>query len=337
MSAVLGFVVMAACMEPSTSRGAARADRALASSPAPADHTNSLPAQGGWSLVWADEFDGDRLDRSKWQPEVSCWGGGNEERQCYTDRETNIQLANGVLRIVALSETWTGPNLPTEQRANNNELRTQDFTSGKVRTRGLADWRYGRFSARMRLPSGQGNWPAFWMMPSENYYGAWPLSGEIDILEAINLGAPCRDCGSDRWENRVQGAFHFGAPWPGNQFRAQRTMLRDRARPDHGYHVYTVEWGEGRIVWYVDDQRYFSVTSDDWHTASPRAAGNEFAPFDRPMYLILNLAVGGRLPEGNNGGGVDSSAFPAELLVDWVRVYNCEADQERGLACMSSE
>jgi beta-glucanase (GH16 family) len=342
--ALLGFFLVSGCFFPSGNSSAtaangesARQDRsASARSLALADEEASL-AERGWSMVWSDEFTGDRLDRSKWSPEVSCWGGGNEELQCYTDRESNIQVGNGVLRLVARPETWTGPDLPQERRANSDELRTQDFTSGKIRTRGLADWRYGRFSARMRLPDGQGAWPAFWMMPSEDYYGGWPLSGEIDILEAVNLGAACSDCGLQGQENRVQGALHFGSQWPDNVFLVQKTNLPDRSRPHDDYHVYSVEWGEGQIDWYVDGVRYFTLTADDWHSASPLAAGNEVAPFDRSMYLILNLAVGGRLSVQNNAGGVDPQAFPAELLVDWVRVYRCDGDPERGRRCMSNE
>lgn len=332
----LASLFIAACVGPSPGQTTAVAETRAQAEAAIAS-PDFLPAERGWSLIWADEFDGGGLDRSKWAPEVSCWGGGNEERQCYTDRDANIRVANGVLRIVAQQESWTGPNLPPEQRTDEAEVGTQAFTSGKIRTRGLADWRYGRFSARMRLPSGQGTWPAFWMMPSEDHYGDWPLSGEIDIMEAVNLGVRCRDCGSGRRENRIQGALHFGAQWPENTFRVQRTTLPDAARPEDGFHVYAVEWGAGRIDWYVDGRRFFSLTDDDWYTLAPGGADNALAPFDRPFYLILNLAVGGRLSEQNNEGGVDRGAFPAELLVDWVRVYGCEPDPGQGLGCMASE
>lgn len=328
--AVLALAMVAACSRSSASEEASSAVESSALAPA----VNPTP-DSGWSLVWADEFDGDRLDRSRWSPEVSCWGGGNEELQCYTDRPNNIQVADGVLRLIARPETWTGPNLPPERRADADEVRTQAFTSGKIRTRGLAAWRYGRFSARMKLPGGQGTWPAFWMMPSEDHYGPWPLSGEIDIMEAVNLGAPCQACGGEGRESRVQGALHFGSPWPANKFLVQRTTLPGRVNPMDGYHTYTVEWGEGRIDWYVDGLQYFRLTSDDWYTDSPRAAGIATAPFDRPHYLILNLAVGGRLSVQNNARGVDHAAFPAELLVDWVRVYGCETDPDRVIGCMS--
>lgn len=334
---VLASLLIVGCVGPSSGEETTSVGDANQQIAATAASQDFVPADRGWTLVWADEFDGARLDPTKWAPEVSCWGGGNEERQCYTDRDANIQLADGVLRIVAQRESWTGPNLPPEHRTDPAERRTQAFTSGKIRTLGLADWRYGRFAARMRLPGGQGAWPAFWMMPSENYYGGWPLSGEIDIMEAVNLGARCQECGSERRENRTQGALHFGSQWPQNTFRVQRTELPNEARPQDDFHVYAVEWGEGRIDWYVDGLRFFTLTEDDWYTRAPAAAGNAFAPFDRRFYLILNLAVGGRLPEQNNEGGVDSGAFPAEMLVDWVRVYGCQSDPERGLACMASE
>jgi beta-glucanase (GH16 family) len=302
-----------------------------------ADSVQPITLQNGWTLIWSDEFGGNSLDRSRWAPEESCWGGGNDEQQCYTDREANLEVSDGFLRITSRRETWTACSLPEELRREDSEIQTRQFTSGKIRTRGIAEWKYGRFSARMKLPAGQGTWPAFWMMPAEDFYGAWPLSGEIDILEAVNLSARCEECGPVGLENRVQGALHFGAPWPDNRFLAQKTMLPDQRRPDQGFHEYTVEWGEGRIDWYVDGLHYFRLTSSDWHTASPKAAGNKFAPFDRPMYLILNLAVGGRLSTENNEGGIDLDAQPAELLVDWVRVYRCEPDQARSLACLSTE
>jgi beta-glucanase (GH16 family) len=331
------LLAVTACVPSSAGTESSIQEGALEGSDAAIVSSDFLPAQSGWSLVWSDEFNGEDLDPSKWAPEVSCWGGGNEERQCYTARNANIQVADGVLRIVARPERWTGPNLPQERRRADDGVRTQPYTSGKIRTRDLAAWRYGRFAARMRLPSGQGTWPAFWMMPSEDHYGTWPLSGEIDIMEAVNLRVGCDECGSEGVENRIQGALHFGFPWPDNTFLVQRSTLPALAGPDEGFHVYAVEWGEGRIDWYVDGQRYFSLAESDWHTGSPRAAGNPLAPFDRPFYLILNLAVGGRLPEQHNETGVDPRAFPAELLVDWVRVYECPSDPEEGLACMSAE
>lgn len=300
--------------------------------PAP-DGPDHHPQNAGWTLVWSDEFDGSSLDRSKWAPEESCWGGGNNERQCYTDREDNIQVVNGLLRLIAQEETFTGPNLPPE--LNDTTPVTKPYTSGKVRTRGLADWRYGRIAARMKMPEGQGSWPAFWMLSGEDYYGGWPLSGEIDVMEVVNLKAFCSVCGG-AGENRVYGTIHYGNPWPANQSYGTTTTLPGAVNPADGYHVYAVEWGEGRIQWFVDDQLYHTANADNWFTAASNAAGNANAPFDRNFYLMINYAVGGAFPENTGSGGFDPATFPSEVLVDWVRVHQCEPDPDTGLACLTA-
>ncbi len=299
--------------------------------PAPAgpDH---LPAGKGWQQIWNDEFDGTDLDRNKWAPEESCWGGGNSERQCYTDRTENVQIVNGLLRLIAQEESFTGPEFPPE--FNQTSTATQAYTSGKVRTRGLADWKYGRISARIKLPAGQGTWPAFWMLSADDHYGSWPLSGEIDIVESVNLGANCGDC-TGAFEDRIYGTLHFGDAFPGNQQFGTRTTLPNGALPQDGYHVYSVEWGEGKIDWYVDDVLYHRAEPNDWFTTAPAASGNADAPFDQNFYLMFNLAVGGNFPENTNENTFDPASFPAELLVDWVRVYECTTDPALGLACMT--
>ena len=306
--------------------------RPEAPTPAP-DGPDFLPANKGWSLVWSDEFSGDSLDTTKWASENSCWGGGNDDRQCYTDRTDNVEVINGLLRLVALEESFTGPLYPPEW--NSTEQGSKDYTSGKVRTRGLAAWQYGRVSARMKLPAGQGMWPAFWMLPADDIYGSWPLSGEIDIMEAVNLGSYCDVCEGGTVENRTHGTLHFGNAFPANENYGQATNLPNLARPDEGYHVYSVEWGEGRMNWFVDDLHFFSAAASDWFTVSPDASGNDNAPFDHPFYLMFNLAVGGNWPENSNSFGFDSTSVPNQLLVDWVRVYTCPEDSATGHACMA--
>ncbi|GIX20684.1 MAG: hypothetical protein KatS3mg120_2360 [Erythrobacter sp.] len=160
-----------------------------AAAPPPSGAPADPLAAAGWELVWADEFEGDALDRSKWTPEVSCWGGGNGERQCYTDRPENIAVEGGLLLLKARKERFAGPARPPEIAGRDNPTLVQSHTSGKVRTIGLHAWRYGRIEARARVPAGQGTWPAIWMMPDNPAYGPWPRSGEIDILEAVNIGA----------------------------------------------------------------------------------------------------------------------------------------------------
>jgi len=293
------------------------------------------PLEGaGWELAWADEFDGDSLDRSKWTPEVSCWGGGNFERQCYTDRPENIAVEGGMLLLKARKERFTGPARPPEIAENPNPQLTQSYTSGKVRTRGLHAWRYGRIEVRAKVPPGQGPWSAVWMMPDADAYGRWPLSGEIDILEAVNIGAKCKLCDGGRGENRTISALHFGDLPPRNRLVDGRTTLPDGALPSDDFHVYAVEWGEGLIRFLVDDRVHLTVTADQWDSASPLALGNAAAPFDQPFYVMANLAVGGRLAEENNAKGVAAKSFPAQFAIDWIRVYQCAEDPDRGRACM---
>jgi beta-glucanase (GH16 family) len=287
-----------------------------------------LPAEKGWELVWSDEFDGTSLDATKWSMEHACWGGGNNEKQCYTDRADNVEVVNGLLRIVALEERFTGPDFPGD-----TQQKTQPYTSGKVITRNLADWTYGRFSFRAKLPEGQGSWPAFWMLAATDTYGTtWPLSGEIDIMEAVNLGARCDTCSGTDGENRTSNAIHFGSEFPNNQYVDNRTELADKSNPADGYHVWAVEWGKGVMHWYLDGVKYSTIRNDQWYTDA--APNNPNAPFDAAFYLIINLAIGGNYPEPLNATGIADETLPNQLLVDWVRVHQCSTDKEDGLACM---
>ena len=303
------------------------------SSPALATDEPAAP-QDGWELVWSDEFDSAGLDRSKWKPEVSCWGGGNNERQCYTGRPANVEVSGGLLRLKARTERYTGPDRPPEIASMPNPKVTQPFTSGKVRTRGLASWRYGKVEFRAKPPKGQGTWPAVWMMPADDHYGGWPLSGEIDILEGVNLGASCDVCTGGVGENRMLSAVHFGDIAPKNDHIHQRVALPDQSLPSDDFHVWTFEWGQGLMRFSLDGRRYWQVTADQWNTASKRAKGNPVAPFDQPFYIMANLAIGGRLSEDNNDKGIIMDSVPAEFLIDWIRIYQCKDDRETGLACI---
>jgi len=293
--------------------------------------TDSSDAQNEWTLVWSDEFNEQELDPKKWSPETSCWGGGNNERQCYTDRPDNINVSDGVLKLTAKAEPFTSLKYPQDWPDRGEKI-TQSYTSGKVRTKGLAHWKYGRFEARIKLPQGQSTWPAFWMMPEYNRYGEWPLSGEIDIMEAVNLGAKCNNCVGSKSENRSSGALHFGDSWPKNKFYTQKHVLPDGL---NAYHIFSVEWSEGQIDWFVNQQKIFTMTENDWFTGDVPKTKSPFAPFDQPFYLALNLAVGGDLPDNRNEKAFNSNSFPNELLVDWVRVYQCEGDIETSKKCLS--
>ena len=300
----------------------------------PADQPLAPREGAGWELIWADEFDGTALDRTKWTPEVSCWGGGNSERQCYTDRPENIAIEGGMLLLKAKKERFAGPARPPEIAERDNPTLVQSHTSGKVRTIGLHAWRYGRIEARAKVPAGQGTWPAIWMMPNESAYGPWPRSGEIDILEAVNIGAKCEVCEGGVGENRTISALHFGDFAPLNRYVDHRNTLPGLARPSDDFHVYAVEWGEGIIRFLVDDRVHLTVTAEQWSTAARNAKGNPAAPFDQPFYIMANLAVGGRLSEENNAKGVANESFPAQFAIDWIRVYRCGSDPQTGRACI---
>jgi beta-glucanase (GH16 family) len=270
---------------------------------------------GDWQLVWSDEFNGSKVDRTKWSFAVECWGGGNNERQCYTDR--NAVVRNGVLTITARRETTTGPDLPESQRKPGQPVatKTQPYSSAKLTTAGKAQWTYGRFEVRARLPQGQGTWPAIWMLPADWAYGQWAASGEIDILETVNLGAPCAECPSGK-DDRVLGTLHFGGVNPRNQHKGEEIFYRPIL--DGKFHTFGLTWWPDRMVWTVDGKPYATRTASEWYTESSKAPG---APFDKPFYLILNLAVGGGLPESRDLKTVDPKAFPASLDVDYVRVW----------------
>ena len=299
-----------------------------------AAYADTNPAPTGWKLVWADEFDGTELDRTKWKPEQSCWGGGNFERQCYTDRSKNIRVSGGILHLMARKERFTGPDRPPEIADKPNPKKTQNITSGKIRTLGLASWKYGKIEFRAKPPKGQGTWPAVWMMPSENYYGGWPRSGEIDILEGVNLGATCTVCEGTVGENRMISALHFGDFAPANKVLDTRVALPSKALPSDDFHIWTLEWAEGIMRFSLDGRLYWEVKADQWDSASPLAKGNGVAPFDQPFYIMANLAIGGRLSEENNDKGVAADVVPAEFLIDWIRIYQCAEDPEKGLACL---
>ncbi len=210
------------------------------------------PSPTGWQLVWSDEFDSRLIDTSKWEFEQNCWGGGNGEQQCYTDRLDNAYQRDGKLHIVAKREDFTGPDNPD---GNHNSVTTLPYTSARLRTMHMGDWQYGRFEIRAKLPSGQGTWPAIWMLPTDWVYGGWAASGEIDIMEAVNLKAPSDADSHLRGtpESRVYGTLHYGASWPFNVHSGTEYYLPDDLNPADDYHVYTLEWEQGEIRWYVDD------------------------------------------------------------------------------------
>lgn len=275
-------------------------------------------AADNWTMVWSDEFDGDKIDRSKWGFDVDCWGGGNDEHQCYTKSPRNAAVEDGKLVITARYERVTGPALPEHLRrtsATPEAEATRDISSARLSTRGKASWRYGKVEVRAKLPQGQGTWPAIWMLPEKDRYGTWAASGEIDILEAVNLGVPCAKCPGGR-ENTILGTLHFGGKWPNNKHKGEEVPFPEVL--NGGFHTYAIEWGPERITWQVDGKTYAARTADEWSTTGSKARG---APFDQPFHLILNLAIGGKLAETRGLGGVRLDGYPKRMEIDWVRVW----------------
>lgn len=245
----------------------------------------------GRVLIWSDEFEGEILDPSNWEVVTDCWGGGNNERQCYGT--SNVRLDSGHLVLTARRE---GATSLADAAAESSQ--PSAYSSGKVRTRGRSSFRYGRIEVRARLPQGQGLWPAVWMLPEHDNYGPYPLSGEIDIAEAVNLGVSCPTC-----SDRIFGTRHHGPSLNANRQEGGFTSISNA----NGFHVLALDWTPDRMVWLLDGRPYFE------------AGGGP--PWDQRFHLILNLAVGGRWPEQSGRGGVDDTVFPAELRVDYVRVY----------------
>jgi beta-glucanase (GH16 family) len=189
------------------------------------------------------------------------------------------------------------------------------MSSARLNTRGKAAWRYGKFEVRAKLPQGQGTWPAIWMLPAKDLYGAWAASGEIDILEAVNLGVPCDKCPGGR-ENTILGTLHFGGKAPKNLQKGDEFPFSGVL--DGNFHTYAIEWYPDRIIWHVDGRRFAERQSSAWSTTGSKSPG---APFDQPFYLILNLAIGGKLAESRGVGGLRLDGYPKRMEIDWVRVW----------------
>lgn len=300
-----------------------------ATTPALPERCLEAPLDSGYCLVWRDEFSNDGIDSSKWRHERNCYGGGNNEAQCYVDSKENSWVAGGLLHIRAMREDAVGPALVDDDPDYDPDDTggSGTYTSARLRSKGLGDWKYGRFEIRAKLPRGQGTWPAFWMLPTDWAYGGWPLSGEIDILEAVNL-----EVGG---EDRIHGTLHYGGTPPDNVHSGEAYRLPGGRSPADGFHQYAVEWEEGEIRWYLDGDHYATQTSDGWYTSA--ALENPLAPFDRAFHLILNLAVGGDWAGKVNDTGIDESVFPQQFQIDYVRVYQCSEDFASGRGCASTD
>jgi beta-glucanase (GH16 family) len=243
-----------------------------------------------WLLTWDDEFtgpNGSSPDATKWVLESGGNGWGNAELQYYTPRAENVRLENGSLVIEAAKGEFAGADSVTRR-----------YTSGRLKTQGKFTQMYGRFEARIQIPSGQGVWPAFWLMGDDFPTAGWPACGEIDVMENVDVD-----------KSRIRGSIHGPGYSAKESLTSSYTLARGRLSDD--FHVFAVEWEPQAIRYYVDDILYATMTPANLPN------GGRWV-FDHPFFLILNLAVGGNLPASPD----TSTNFPQRMLVDYVRVYS---------------
>lgn len=239
-----------------------------------------------WQLVWSDEFEGAEGElpaENNWTYDIGTGqnGWGNRELQYYTDRPENVSLdGNGNLVITAIAEQFSSSR----------------FTSARIKTDGLFEQAYGRFEARLKTPFGRGIWPAFWMLGADFSDVGWPQTGEIDIMEFRG-----------QEPSRIHGSLHGPGYSAGNAITSSFSLSNSRF--DTEFHIFAVEWFEDRIDYYVDDIRYQTVERTD--------VGGEWV-FNKPFFLILNVAVGGTFV----GPPSDQTPFPQQMIIDYVRVYS---------------
>lgn len=233
-------------------------------------------------LTMQDEFDSNGAPNSAlWSYDIGTGqnGWGNSELQYYTDRTKNVTVNNGYLIITADRENYEGAA----------------YTSARLLTKDKFEQKYGRFEARIRLPYGQGIWPAFWMLGANSDTAIWPQCGEIDIME--NRG---------QQPTLITGSIHGPGYSAGESISKEYDLVNDRF--DTGFHIFGIEWGPEYINFYVDDVLYNQITPED--------APGEWV-FDQPFYILMNVAVGGNFVGPPN----DETQFPQSMLVDYVRVY----------------
>jgi len=256
-----------------------------------------------WEIAWNDEFEGDSLDTSKWDyqigtgAEYGLTNWGNDEAEYYA--KENVSVGNGVLTLEAIPDVTTYADAGTS------------YTSGRIRTYSddtgsLFSTTYGRIEAKIKLPLGDGFWPAFWMLPATDTYTTWAASGEIDIMEA-----------KGRIPNEATSALHYGEVWPNNKYSGSAYSFGTETTINE-YHVYTLEWDIDTITWYVDGNQYFQTGKWFSKGADEPADYTYPAPYDEPFYILLNLAVGGAFDGFTEPSEED---FPATMDVDYVRVY----------------
>lgn len=249
--------------------------------------TSNSEVQTEWELVWEDDFDGEALNMDNWNRQVVQAGRFNDEWQRYTDSDENSYVENGNLVIKAIHES--------------DEHGMDQYTSARLNTAGKQSWKYGKISARIKLPYGEGMWPAFWMLGTNiNENGGdtpWPQSGEIDILEMY---------GSNDDAN-IEGNFHYADENDEHAMYGQvHYKLKNGIFADD-FHVFELEWDAEKISWLVDGEEFATADISD----------EVYSEFREEFFLLLNIAVGGEWA----GRPDETTEFPQYMYVDWVRVY----------------
>lgn len=239
---------------------------------------------GEWTLVWSDEFEadaGEPINAEFWTCEIGGWGWGNNESQFYTDRTNNV-VHDGEGNLVIT--------------AREESYEGSEYTSARCITQDKVEPMFGRIEARIDLPEGQGIWPAFWMLGAEFPETDWPDSGEIDIMEYI--GAEPRSV-----HGTIHGPGYSGSGGFGMRYIADEPVATE-------FHVFAIEWEPDTITWTFNGEVY--------HTMNPDALyGMGEWVYNQPFFLLMNIAVGGNWP----GYPDDTTVFPQEMLIDYVRVY----------------
>ena len=252
-----------------------------------------------WNIVWSDEFNGTNINPKVWTFDLGNNNGwGNNELEYYTANARNAYVSNGLLHIAALKESTNG----------------FAYTSARMKTEGLFSRTYGRFEFRAKLPAGHGFWPALWLLGTNITSIGWPACGEIDVVE--NNGTNT---------SMVQGSLHSGS---------DETAIY--TLPNGGsvtnFHTYTLDWSPGAIKWFVDGDLNYYETQTSWSSST----GAFPAPFDEPFFIIMNLAVGGNYVGNPSIPVINTSTFPAEMQVDYVRIYSRTAPLQISATATSS-